>query len=56
MEEEKEFNWQNKEQEQQKLEVGCKQDYYLMRLEIDTDTEGADVKDAVVMRHIAVAY
>ena len=29
---------------------------YLMRLEIDTDTEGADVKDAVVMRHIAVAY
>ena len=29
---------------------------YLIRLEIDTDTEGADVKDAVVMRHIAVAY
>jgi len=29
---------------------------YLMRLEIDTDTEGADVRDSVVMRHIAVAY
>ncbi len=29
---------------------------YLVRLQVDTDTEGADVKDAIVLRSVAVAY